>query len=112
MFVAFKASHPPADLRYLRFRSFQRILALEYDKTHGSRLLTAVDSVSWDFLKVLGKINAHFNLFDLTPMVMSTPRMKRLDAYEAYLQPIGVKIAPRLIELGFAPTVDPLAEPT
>jgi hypothetical protein len=113
MFVTVKATHPPAALRYLRFRTFQSNLTREYAQQKAlPKLLTAVDAFSFRFVTSAARLDGHFyDLRVVTPVVAGTPTMKRLDAYEAYLLKIGAEIEPRIVELGFVPTVDPYEEP-
>jgi hypothetical protein len=114
MFVTFKATHPPAALRYLRFRAFQREITLEYAQQKAvPQLLTAVDTNSFWFVTTAARLDGHFyDLREVTPVVADTPAMKRLDAYEAYLLKIGSEIIePQLVNFAFRPTFDPYQEP-
>jgi hypothetical protein len=113
MFVTFKTTHPPAVLRYFRFRGFQQDFTLKYTQRpfYGlpnpldPSLQPLVDFFSFKFLDKLGAINKHFyELRDVTPAGLTTPTMKRLVAYETHLLEIGKKTAPWLMESGFVPT--------
>ena len=107
LFTVIKASHPPAALRYLRFRDFQRDLAAQYGGG-GSHLSPMVDAVSFGFIDTLGQANPHF--FDLqnkTPMLVKTPTHKRLIAYETHLLGLDPILSPLLVRGGFVPTRQP-----
>ena len=108
LFQVFKTTHPPAALRYMRFRDFQRDLTWEYGRHAGPTLSPSVDAASFGFLDTLAEINPHFyDLRNQTPVAVQTPRMKRLTAYEAHLLEIGMVLAPFITATGFRPTVDP-----
>ncbi len=111
MFVTLKTTHPPAVLRYLRFRDFQRDRTFEYAQQSDPRLSSLVDGASMLALEDLGSINRHFyELKGMTPVAATTPEMRRLEAYEAYLLKIGTKLHPWLSEMCFLPTFDPYKE--
>jgi hypothetical protein len=114
MFATFKATHPPAALRYLRFRDFQSDVTREYAQQKAlPMLLAAVDTNAFWFVTTAARLDEHFyDLRAVTPVVVNTPTTKRLDAYQAYLLKIASDIIePRLVELAFLPTVDPYDEP-
>jgi hypothetical protein len=113
LFVTYPTSHPPAALRYLRFRGFQRDLAMDYAlrEPQAARLPTLVDSLSWRMLEELGELDPRFFRLRVdTPMVARTPEMTRLEAYEAHLLKIGAVLGPFLEKTGFVPTSDPRSE--
>jgi hypothetical protein len=111
LFEPFTTTHPPAALRYLRFRGFQRDLTYEASADYGPTLSTSVDAVSFNIVEILANADGRFyTLSSVTPLVASTPTMKRLDAYEAHLLAISEWLAPKLAELGYRPTTDPLAD--
>lgn len=60
LFVPFKASHPPAALRYLRFRDFERHLATQYSRQSAPTLAPLVDVWSFHFLDTLSSVNEDF----------------------------------------------------
>lgn len=108
LFVTFKTSHPPAALRYYRFRGFQRDLAVRYSQPGAATLSPSVDAVSFGILEILASASPHFyNLRGETPMLARTPTMKRLEAYEDHLLKIGVTLTPYLEAAGYLPTRDP-----
>jgi hypothetical protein len=93
-------THPPADLRYDRFRSYQRELAIDYD----TRLLTVVDTLSLAFLQVLTKASPFFgDLARLTPLLLRTPSMTEVERYEQHLLRLEPVIAAGLELHGFIP---------
>ena len=107
IFSIIKASHPPAALRYLRFRDFQRDLAASYSDG-GTYLSPMVDAASFGFLETLGQANPHFfSLQNKTPMLAKTPTQKTLIAYEAYLLKLNDVLMPLLARAGFVPTAQP-----
>jgi hypothetical protein len=102
LFVTFKTSHPPAALRYYRFRDFERELAVKYS---AAMLSPMVDAVSIGFLDTLAYACPHFyQLLHQTPMIAKTPTMKRLEAYEGHLLQIGNVLTPFLETSGYLPT--------
>lgn len=107
IFAPYPISHPPAALRYLRFRDFQREFALNYDP----RLQITVDSVSFSMLRLLGAACKWFNrLLPITPLLTKTPVMKQLIAYETYLLNVGEEVFPYLDQYNFKPTMLPKRE--
>jgi len=112
LFDPFTTTHPPAALRYLRFRDFEREVAAQGRATYGDSLSPLVDAVSFGFLnEVLTDLDGHFGTFlAVTPMLAKTPTMARLIAYESHLLRINEFTEPRLVELGYVPTRDPLAD--
>lgn len=110
MFVPLDASHPPAELRYYRFRSFQRDLAAGYGEG-GGRLAPLTDAVSLRMLDCLAEVDGHFYaLRRETPMLARTPTMKRLEAYEEHLMRIGAGLGPILEDACYPPTRDPYTD--
>jgi hypothetical protein len=105
-----KSTHPPAALRYSRFRHFQRELTVKYGFQLGGQyadLNISVDAVSLRFIGTLGEISGYFPsvLLAVTPFIASTPTMKRLDDYEKQLDEIGnTYLRPKLEKLCYLPT--------
>ncbi|GAB3809539.1 hypothetical protein [Micromonospora zhanjiangensis] len=93
-------SHPPVDLRYDRFRNFQRQLCMGYDTS----LLTVVDTLSLAFLPVLTQASPYFgDLARLTPLLFRTPSMDYVQRYEQHLLRLEPAIAAGLKLHGFIP---------
>jgi hypothetical protein len=93
-------SHPPVDLRYDRFRNYQRELCMRYD----TMLLTVVDRLSLAFLQVLTQASPYFgDLARLTPLLVRTPSMDDVERYEQYLMRLEPAIAAQLELYGFIP---------
>ena len=112
MFVPYNTSHPPAVLRYYRFRGFQRDLAYEAAEygTPGT-LSSPVDFLSYRFVEQLGQADARFyQLISSTPLAVPTPTINRVKAYEQRLLEVLERVSPQLEELGYAPTRDPYAD--
>jgi len=112
IFTSFTTTHPPAALRYMRFRDFQRQLVLPAREQYGENLMVLVDAVSYEFLsEALTDLDGHFHaLLAETPMWVRTPTMKTLIAYESHLLPLSDFLKPFLVELGYRPTRDPMAD--
>lgn len=111
LFVTTRSSHPPAVLRYDRFRGFQRDLTNQYGLENGRPDFgPMVDAFSFEFLETLGKISGHFrHLQAVTPMMVRTPVQKRLEAYEEHLLRLERLLGRSLEKLCYLPTVDPYA---
>lgn len=112
LFVTTKTSHPPAPLRYLRFRGFERDLVVHYAQHNPSaaQLPLWVDARSFGLLDPLSQLDPRFyGLRAETPVVARTPDMSRLEAYEAHLLEVATALRPQLERCGFVPTVDPRA---
>lgn len=93
-------SHPPVDLRYDRFRNYQRELCMGYDTS----LLTVVDTFSLAFLQVLAQASPYFSdLARLTPLLFRTPSMDDVERYEQHLLRLEPAIAAGLELHGFIP---------
>lgn len=91
---ATEATHPPAPLRYMRFRTFQRRVLIECSKSDPS-LNFRVDMRSTLFLEVLAEMCPLFrSLYNITPMLKDTEEMLALDAYESQLS--GCQVDQRL----------------
>jgi hypothetical protein len=105
-----KSTHPPAALRYDRFRNFQRELAAKYGLQKGGQASTLtfyVDATSFNFLDTLGEISRYFPslLIAITPLVARTPNMYRLEDYEKHLLEIGnTYLFPKLEKFSYQPT--------
>lgn len=112
IFGTFTTTHPPAALRYMRFRDFQRELTAAASAEFGASLSPSVDSASFLFLNgPLTEVDGHFGAFTvITPVIARTPTMKLLIEYEAHLLEHDAFISPRLVELGYQPTRNPFAE--
>jgi hypothetical protein len=94
-------SHPPVDLRYDRFRNFQREAAIDYDE----RLGTVVDGLTLEFLDILCQASPLFSdLYRLTPFVVRTPSMDEAERYEQHLMRLMPSIAKCLTEQAYLPT--------
>lgn len=94
-------SHPPVDLRYDRFRNYQRELCATYDP----RLVTVVDTLSLTFLQVLTQACPAFgDLARLTPLLARTPSMDEAQRYERHLLRLEPAIAEGLQFHGFLPS--------
>lgn len=104
----FKTSHPPAALRYLRFRDFERHLATQYSMQSAPTLSPLVDAWSVLFLDRMGSVNQDFrDLLHETQGGLTTPSMERLDAYQARLLEVGGALQPYLTAFAFDPSYDP-----
>ena len=101
-----RSTHPPALVRYDRFRNFQRELTMLYGMKHGaSGFLTSVDSLSFTFLETLGKVSPYFESLDAsTPLIAKTPTQKTIEAYETHLLRLGPFISRKLEHAGYVPT--------
>lgn len=111
LFQPFKTSHPPAVLRYLRFRNFLQLHATDYNRRSHSLFSAKVDALSSLFVDRLGEMYPDFySLSATTPGPARTPGVKRLNAYEDYLVEVGDSLTSSLVELGYVPTRDPWAE--
>jgi hypothetical protein len=113
LYVTYPTSHPPAALRYMRFRDFQRDLAAQFAKsTPGAATLGgAIDGHSLRVLNELAELDPRFyRLLYNTPGPAKTPETKRLIAYEAHLLKIGAALTPLLAQAAFLPTANPRAE--
>lgn len=110
-FETFTTTHPPAALRYLRFRDFERELAAQAGAQYGGSLSALVDAVSFGFLnEALTDLDEYFGTFlAVTPGLAKTPTMKTLIDYESHLLRLNKYLEPHLIELGYVPTRDPMA---
>ena len=85
LFVTFPTSHPPAALRYMRFRDFQGDLTLRFASHNpGAAPLSAqVDAHSFLLLDELADLDPRFYQLRVhTPGISKTPEVKRLIAYE------------------------------
>jgi hypothetical protein len=110
-FRMFESTHPPADLRYWRFRGFQRDNTIAWRGEGAAHLGSSVDAASTLMIDVLGAVCAEFfHLRDLTPLAAVTPRMRRLRAYEQHLLEVGLATRRFLDVYGFRPTVDPFKD--
>ena len=99
-------SHPPADFRYLRFRTTQQRLLDEFhaQEPQAAGLHLKVDAHSFGMLEALARLDPHFgDLRAITPMVAKTPKMQQLADYEDLMLDLGDLLAPWLREAGFVP---------
>ena len=104
-FTLVKNTHPPAALRYLRFRGFQRDLTAKFSKENNQPLFSYVDGQSYKFLSTLSSLDWHFDeLFKITPLLVATPTIEVLEEYEAHLRKVAESFAPMLEELNYIPT--------
>jgi hypothetical protein len=113
LYVTFPTSHPPAALRYMRFRDFQGDLTLRFaSQNPGAAPLSAqVDAHSFLLLDELADLDPRFYQLRVdTPSISKTPEVKRLIAYEERLLEIGTALTPLLERACFVPTADPTAE--
>lgn len=107
LFEPTNSSHPPAILRYDRFRNFQReettMFGLENKDFISLNLF--VDSVSYSALGNLSKLSPYFGyLYEITPFIARTPLTDRIIAYESYLLKIGKEfIENKIKDLIFVP---------
>ncbi len=108
-FVVTRSTHPPAVLRYDRFRGFQRDLTHQYGVRQGHpELATYVDAFSFGFLKPLRELSPYFAPLDaVTPMIARTPTTKALIDYGDHLVRRGEPLAAKLESLCYLPTADP-----
>jgi hypothetical protein len=105
-FVPYRSSHPPAALRYLRFRNLQRNLleAWSGSEPRAAALRSSVDAHSFLMLNDLAGLDPSFaDLKKNTPGVAATPETDLLADYEEHLVSIGGALAPALCECGFLP---------
>lgn len=105
LFVPLRSSHPPAVLRYMRFRDFAGQLGSNYAPELGP----AANALTTRYIdERLSVMSPHFHhLLYVSPGLAKTPIQKRLIAYERYLLEIGVPLGPLLEANGYVPTVDP-----
>ena len=99
-------SHPPADFRYLRFRTTQQRLLDEFhaQEPQAAGLRLKVDAHSFGMLEALERMDPRFgDLRAITPMVAKTPKMQQLADYEDLMLDVGDLLAPWLREAGFVP---------
>jgi hypothetical protein len=102
-----KATHPPAALRYLRFRTFQRMAVVARAKSDPT-LPLRVDAESLAALNTLASRSGVFSsLFEFTPVIHETPSMQDLDAYEVMLLTAWRRVSHRLDSECYELTVDP-----
>jgi len=114
LYVSYPTSHPPAALRYMRFRDFQQEQVMQYALRNpkAATLGPAIDGHSFLMLEALAPLHPRFwRLRDDTPGPARTPEVGRLIAYETHLLKIGRALAPLLEKTGYVPTADPYAEP-
>jgi hypothetical protein len=100
------SSHPPADFRYLRFRTTHQRLLDEFhaQEPQAAGLRLKVDAHSFGLLEALESLDPRFgDLRVITPVVAQTPQMQRLADYEDLMLDIGELLAPWLREAGFLP---------
>ncbi|TBC95136.1 hypothetical protein ELH26_14395 [Rhizobium leguminosarum] len=94
-------THPPAGLRYLNFRDYQREMAGVYDPN----LLFAVDSLSLNALSLLSEIAGEFNgLLNLTPLLFRTPTMKKLARLSDHFMAVNVRMSENWKPLVYIPS--------
>jgi hypothetical protein len=105
LFVPLRSSHPPAVLRYMRFRDFAGQLGSNYAPELGPLANATTTRYIDDRLSVM---SPHFyHLLYVSPGIARTPIQERLIAYERYLLGIGVPLGPLLEANGYVPTADP-----
>lgn len=100
------SSHPPADFRYLRFRTTHQRLLDEFhaQEPEAAGLRAKVDAHSFGMLAALERLDPSFgDLRVVTPLVAETPQMQRLADYEDLMLDVGDLLAPWLREAGFLP---------
>jgi hypothetical protein len=105
LFVPLRSSHPPAVLRYMRFRDFAGQIGSEY----APQLGPAANATTTSYIDAsLSKMSPHFHhLLTVSPGIARTPTQTRLMAYERHLLEIGVPLGPLLEAHGYVPTADP-----
>jgi len=104
--------HPPASLRYLRFRTFQRQKVAE--KLRNAAFVNKhLDDLSMCLVQMLAYACDEFEcLLGITPTRMGdTPAMLRLDAYENRVTVIGKAMWHLLDKWKFEPSRDPYLDP-
>ena len=100
------SSHPPAAIRYLRFRTtHQRLLdALAAQEPQAGGLRLKVDAHSFGMLAALERLDPRFGeLRVVTPMMAETPQMQRLADYEDLMLDVGDLLVPWVTQAGFVP---------
>ena len=108
---ATEATHPPAQLRYMRFRTFQRRILVECSKSDPS-LNFRVDMRSTLFLEILAEMCPLFGtLYNITPMLKDTEEMLALDAYESQLSAVAKSMYGRLDEMKYKAATNPYSAP-
>lgn len=101
-------SHPPAALRYMRFRGTQQSLCEEFSKRRpesaAQTLSLLVDAASFGLVVELAQLDPAFErLLVTTPLLARTPDMKILEAYEDELMELSAMLAPVLARNGYVP---------
>jgi len=89
-----------------------RELAAQAGELYGGSLSALVAAVSFCFLnEALIDLDEHFGTFlAVTPVLAKTPTMKTLIDDASHLLRLNASIEPHLIELGYVPMKDPMAE--
>jgi hypothetical protein len=101
-----KATHPPAPLRYMRFRTFQRQLVQAIDPSCNLH----VDALSYKYIEILSQLSNDFSsLLAITPFFFQTPSMQQLDEYEAVVATAAPAMLQILRGLNYEQTDDPFA---
>ena len=109
LFLTYPTSHPPAELRYMRFRDFQRdqLVGFAKEEPAATDVHSFVDAYSHSMIYRIAQLDRTFwKLLDVTPNAFKSPKMQRLIAYEAHLLEISMALSPRAEEAGFVPTAE------
>lgn len=106
--VVTPTSHPPAALRYMRFRGTQQLLCEEFaegrPEAAAATLGLLVDVASFGLVVELAQLDPAFSsLLITTPLLARTPDMKILEAYEDHLMVLSAALAPELSRSGYVP---------
>jgi hypothetical protein len=79
------ATHPPAALRYMNFRDYQREMCIKFDKG-----FAFVDFASYNLLEIAGELTPEFaSVQVITPLVHRTPTMERLEQLSDFLMDLN-----------------------
>jgi hypothetical protein len=93
------STHPPAALRYMNFRDFQREICVNFDPR-----LAIVDAFSFGLIEIAAELAPEFaSVAEITPVVVRTPKMKRLEALSDFLTGVNQSLAPNWGALIYLP---------
>lgn len=100
-----RSTHPPPDLRYLRFRDFQREITMKYGLANNAvHFHGSVDACSFEMIDILIDQCGYFNhLRGITPVIAKTPDMKALIDYESHLLAVSQSFLSRLSGYSYLP---------
>lgn len=105
LMIVENTTHPPAALRYDRFRNFLNELTHYYceEENIEQNLVASINVYSLRFTQITGKINSNYRdiLSPLQSFFARTPNQKYAFEYERHIEKVGVFLEPQFLKNGF-----------